>query len=57
MIMDWHKRSLTVRTSHYHAVHVEGCDDLGNRYQLPVYCFAPPSNMMEAKGHTVSGDP
>lgn len=57
MIMDWHRRSLMVPTSHYHVVHVGGCGDLGNRDQLPVYCFAPPSNMMTAKGDTVSGYP
>lgn len=25
-------------------------DELGNRYQLPVYCLAPPINMIEEKG-------
>lgn len=27
-------------------------DELGNRYQLPVYCLAPPINMIEEKSDT-----
>lgn len=27
-------------------------EDLGNAYQRPLYCLAPPSNMTEEKGNT-----
>ncbi|KAG8439273.1 hypothetical protein GDO86_005477 [Hymenochirus boettgeri] len=31
-------------------------DELGNRYQLPVYCLAPPINMIEEKSDTETLD-
>ncbi|XP_038006256.1 ubiquitin domain-containing protein 2 [Motacilla alba alba] len=33
-----------------HGALTECYDELGNRYQLPVYCLAPPINMIEEKG-------
>ncbi|XP_053445096.1 ubiquitin domain-containing protein 2-like [Nycticebus coucang] len=32
-----------------HGAFTECYDELGNRYQLPVYCLAPPINMIEEK--------
>ena len=32
-----------------HGALTECYDGLGNQYQLPVYCLAPPINMIEAK--------
>ncbi|XP_061105717.1 ubiquitin domain-containing protein 2 isoform X2 [Conger conger] len=32
-----------------HGALTECYDELGNRYQLPVYCLAPPINMMEER--------
>ncbi|XP_069507485.1 ubiquitin domain-containing protein 2 isoform X2 [Ambystoma mexicanum] len=32
-----------------HGALTECYDELGNRYQLPVYCLAPPINMIEEK--------
>ncbi|OPJ87943.1 ubiquitin domain-containing protein 2 isoform B [Patagioenas fasciata monilis] len=33
-----------------HGALTECYDELGNRYQLPVYCLTPPINMIEEKG-------
>lgn len=30
-------------------------DELGNRYQLPVYCLSPPVNMIEERSEEVDG--
>jgi len=31
-------------------------DELGNRYQLPVYCLAPPVNLISERGDDDPGD-
>ncbi|KAG7321218.1 hypothetical protein KOW79_015633 [Hemibagrus wyckioides] len=35
-----------------HGALTECYDELGNRYQLPVYCLSPPVNMIEEKSET-----
>ncbi|CAO2582756.1 Ubiquitin domain-containing protein 2 [Lemmus lemmus] len=39
-----------------HGALTECYDELGNRYQLPVYCLAPPINMIEEKSDTETLD-
>ncbi|KAJ8254705.1 hypothetical protein GJAV_G00196250 [Gymnothorax javanicus] len=40
-----------------HGSLTECYDELGNRYQLPVYCLAPPINMVEEKSDPDASDP
>eukprot|EP00069_Balaena_mysticetus_P008550 bmy_05836T0 len=39
-----------------HGALTECYDELGNRHQLPVYCVAPPINMIEVKSNTETLD-
>ncbi|XP_067085343.1 ubiquitin domain-containing protein 2 [Osmerus mordax] len=39
-----------------HGALTECYDELGNRYQLPVYCLAPPINMIEERSESDSQD-
>ncbi|KPP58512.1 ubiquitin domain-containing protein 1-like, partial [Scleropages formosus] len=39
-----------------HGALTECYDELGNRYQLPVYCLAPPVNMIEERSDAESSD-
>uniref|UniRef100_A0A3P9NNT1 Ubiquitin domain containing 2 n=1 Tax=Poecilia reticulata TaxID=8081 RepID=A0A3P9NNT1_POERE len=40
-----------------HGALTECYDELGNRYQLPVYCLSPPVNMIEERSDEPDGDP
>ncbi|KAK2826952.1 hypothetical protein Q7C36_017878 [Tachysurus vachellii] len=39
-----------------HGALTECYDELGNRYQLPVYCLSPPVNMIEEKSDTETAE-